>query len=203
MPALALAALLFLLAGLIGWAALSGASAAFDRTLLLSLQVPGGTVLADLLSAITTFGDFWPRTMVGLAALALLLSRRRWADAAWLPLVVASGALIVSEIKSWTARPRPVLLPQLDTVTSLSFPSAHAANNMILWLALALLLGAALRPGWAVALALAAATVIGMSRVALAVHWPTDVIAGWAFGAGWVLFCVGLAAWVDKMWRTR
>ena len=80
----------------------------------------------------------------------------------------------------------------LDAVVSLSFPSAHAANSMIAWLGLALIAAPPrLRPA-AVAAALALALLVGLTRLVLAVHWPSDVIGGWAFGAAWTLLLLRL-----------
>jgi undecaprenyl-diphosphatase len=65
---------------------------------------------------------------------------------------------------------------------------------MITWLSLALLLAPPARRTAAVAAAIALALVVGLTRLVLHVHWPSDVIGGWAFGAGWTLLLVRLAA---------
>jgi undecaprenyl-diphosphatase len=73
----------------------------------------------------------------------------------------------------------------------MSFPSGHSANSAIVYLTLATLLtqairGAALRR-YVVGAAIALVFAIGVSRVYLGVHWPSDVLAGWSFGALWAL----------------
>src|SRR3546814_4413138 len=83
------------------------------------------------------------------------------------------------------AAPRPDLLPHLDLVRSYGFPSGHAAGNMIFFGALAMLAGR--RSGY-VGMGLAIA-LIGISRVWLGVHWPSDVLAGWIEGLGWLALC--------------
>ena len=109
-----------------------------------------------------------------------------------LGLVLLLVALIgrgLSEVqKLWIARPRPILEPHLVTVKTSSFPSGHATSSMIFYLALALALAAHTRwAGWAAASAILLSLLIGISRVMLGVHWPSDVIGGWAFGMLWVL----------------
>jgi undecaprenyl-diphosphatase len=76
-----------------------------------------------------------------------------------------------------------------------SFPSGHAANSMIVYLALALLAFDDPRHRrWAVAGALLLSFLIGLSRPMLGVHWPSDVVAGWAFGLLWTLLVLGLSS---------
>jgi undecaprenyl-diphosphatase len=92
------------------------------------------------------------------------------------------------------ARVRPDLEPHLVVVRTSSFPSGHATSSMIFFLTVALALTAGRR--WhrlAVAGALLLSLLVGTSRVMLGVHWPSDVIGGWAFGALWVMLTLRLA----------
>jgi undecaprenyl-diphosphatase len=93
--------------------------------------------------------------------------------------------------KYWIARVRPDLEPHLVVVQTSSFPSGHAASSMIFYLALAIALTAGTR--WSRAAAAGAvllSILIGTSRVMLGVHWPSDVIGGWAFGMLWVFLAL-------------
>ena len=115
-----------------------------------------------------------------------------------LPWVLAAIVLIgrgLSEAqKYWIARARPELEPHLVTVKTSSFPSGHATSSMVFFLTIALALTA--RSRWrrlAVAGAILLSVLIGVSRVMLGVHWPSDVIGGWAFGMLWVLLTLRLA----------
>jgi len=96
--------------------------------------------------------------------------------------------------KYWVARERPDLDLHLVVVKTSSFPSGHATSSMIFYLTLALALTAGSRRQWiAAAVAILLSFLIGTSRVMLGVHWPSDVIGGWAFGMLWVMLTLRLA----------
>jgi undecaprenyl-diphosphatase len=108
--------------------------------------------------------------------------------------IVAIGRLLSEAQKYWVARVRPDLEPHLVVVKTSSFPSGHATSSMIFYLTLALVLTKGTR--WhrlAAAGAILLSFLIGASRVMLGVHWPSDVIGGWAFGMLWVLLTLRLA----------
>ncbi len=137
-----------------------------------------------------------------LAALVFLRGHPRHAAA--LLLVTSGGRLLVELLKWWTGRVRPDLVDYQVTVHSLSFPSGHAANSLIVYLTLALivapLFGAA---RWPVIAALIAAVLIGVTRPILGVHWPSDVLAGWALALAWTLAATwALAKWMRDDPRT-
>ncbi|TWH95842.1 undecaprenyl-diphosphatase [Sphingobium wenxiniae] len=118
-------------------------------------------------------------------ALAVLIWRGRRRGAAWLASMAAGGTLLNLLLKQIFSAPRPDLLPHLDIVHSYSFPSGHAAGNMMFFGALAILAGR--WPAYVAASVVIA--LIGASRVWLGVHWPSDVIAGWIEGLGWLALC--------------
>jgi undecaprenyl-diphosphatase len=98
------------------------------------------------------------------------------------------------------ARVRPDLEPHLVVVKTSSFPSGHATSSMIFFLTVALALTAGRR--WhrlAVGGAVLLSLLVGTSRVMLGVHWPSDVIGGWSFGALWVMLTLRLA---ERLFRT-
>jgi len=103
-------------------------------------------------------------------------------------LIAMTGRALSEAQKYWIARVRPDFEPHLVVVKTQSFPSGHATSSMIFYLTLALALTAGTswsRPAAACAIALS--LLVGVSRVMLGVHWPSDVIGGWAFGMLWVL----------------
>jgi undecaprenyl-diphosphatase len=159
-----------------------------DRRIYELLYAGHRPVLAAIALFFTTFGEPTLVLLIG-AAVALWLwwtGRGRLGGSMVLVMLVGRG--LVELQKYWVARVRPDLEPHLVIVKSSSFPSGHAANSMIVCLTLALALTAGTR--WqrpAVIAAIVLSLLIGMSRVMLGVHWPSDVIGGWAFGMLWVL----------------
>lgn len=146
----------------------------------------GLTLLMRLASAIG--GTAARLALLALVALPLLLTGRR-RMALWLVVTVVGGMLLNVAIKQIFAAPRPDLLPHLDIVHTYSFPSGHAAGNLVIFGALAML--TARRSAWVAASAVI--LLIGASRVWLGVHWPSDVLAGWVEGVGWLVLC---AVWL-------
>lgn len=111
-------------------------------------------------------------------------------------LIVActAGTLIGMELlKGLYDRPRPTVVTPLDPPGGLSFPSGHSMISVALYLTLAVLIARALPTRrlrvFAVATGAFLATLIGVSRLYLGVHYPTDVLAGWTAGAAWSLIC--------------
>jgi undecaprenyl-diphosphatase len=114
---------------------------------------------------------------------------------AWLAVGVAA-ALVPELVKAAVARPRPALWPWLLATTGYSFPSGHAVAGAALypllgWLALR---GRGLG-GAGYALGLAVGVFVGVGRLYVGVHWPSDVIAGWAIGAA---LSLGAVRWLDR-----
>ncbi len=165
-------------AGLLLWQA-PAADLALHRALLLR---PGGSWVPRIVW-FTALGGFLVMGPVTLAAAAWLAWRGARRQALWLVATIGAGRLLVEGTKLLAQRPRPSVTDRLEFVTSWSFPSSHSAGTMMTVAALALLVGGRW-PAW-LAAGLAAAA-IGWSRVALGVHWPSDVLAGWGFGLAWV-----------------
>ena len=197
------AAVLALLAGLI--VARGGAPLGWDRAIILALRDPvdparplGPAWLRPMMVDVTALGDGTILTLAVLvvAGLLLVLGRRRSA----LTVVAAtlSGSILAGEAKLLVGRPRPDLVARLVEVGGLSFPSGHATNSAIVYLTLAGLVthverGAAVRR-YTLIVAAALVATIGMSRVYLGVHWPSDVVAGWCAGTLWALLWWWIAA---------
>lgn len=131
----------------------------------------------------------------------LLLSERR-RIALFVLLATLGGGLVSVLLKEGFSRPRPDLFPHGAFVYSTSFPSGHAMMSAVVYLTLGALI-AQLIPSrrlkiYVMGIAAALPILIGISRVYLGVHWPSDVLAGWAAGAAWALGC-WLVAHVFKL----
>jgi membrane-associated phospholipid phosphatase len=166
----------------------------FDRALLIALYAGDKPNLALAARIVTELGGYMVLIPATLAGAGWLAVKRRYRSAALLLVISLGGRFLVEAQKVWTARIRPEEYEHLVAVQSLSFPSGHAANSTIVWLSLAFLLTERL-PWRAAAIWAAAwlAILIGLSRIMLGVHWPSDVISGWAFGLLWTLGLLRLA----------
>jgi undecaprenyl-diphosphatase len=150
---------------------------------------------ADLVPAarlLTHLGDGWTVLVAALLASGGLLLAGHRRRALLLPVIVVSEKLLVEGMKAGFDRARPDVVGHQVAVHNMAFPSGHSANAMGVWLAIALLATGPRFRRPAVALALALAFTVGLCRLVLQVHWPSDVIGGWAFGAGWTLLLVRL-----------
>jgi undecaprenyl-diphosphatase len=177
---------------------LRAALALFAAVLALGigLEVGGTPALDPWLSHVAAAGrarsGFWLMlstlgrgevvAVIALLAAGMMALSGRGRDALVLMLTVAAQMAANPLLKLLFARVRPDLYQHLDPVTDLSFPSGHSAQNACLYLLLALLVHK--RIGWA---GVPLAMLIGLSRVVLGVHWPTDVLAGWMEGAAFAL----------------
>ncbi|WP_156677894.1 phosphatase PAP2 family protein [Sphingomonas profundi] len=168
----------------IGLAVHAGWTEAFDRALLFAFAPPAG--LVAFVQMVTWLGNATTRIAVAALVALWLLMARDLRRALVLGGVVAGGMILNTACKLIVLRPRPDLLARLDHVTTSSFPSGHAANATILYVALAWLAPERHRSA-ALAAALVLAAAIGLSRIALAVHWPSDVAAGWCLGLAWAI----------------
>ena len=135
------------------------------------------------------------QVLTGVAALGTILTAiRRRRRAALLLIMIVMGRLLVEIQKIFVGRLMPNAQVYFEGHQSPSFPSVHAANAMITYLAIALLLPAReWKHAVYITLALILAVLAGWSQTALGLAWPSDVVGGWAFGLFWVMICLRLA----------
>ncbi|HYO13323.1 MAG TPA: phosphatase PAP2 family protein [Thermoanaerobaculia bacterium] len=139
--------------------------------------------------------------LTGAASAFLVLDGKR--HAAVFVLAAVGGALLWSFLlKEGFSRPRPDLVSHGAHVYSASFPSAHSMMAAATYLTLGVLLARvqARRRLKIFLLGFAAllTVLVGLSRIYLGVHWPTDVLAGWAAGGVWALLCWLVARWLQR-----
>jgi len=183
---------------------LEGDTQSFDRWLLHALRSPenpewprGPRWLIEVGRDVTAFGSSVVVALLTAAVVGYLWLQRKY-GALWFVVVVTTGGGLLSHLlKEFFARPRPDAVPCL-WVNSLSFPSGHAILAAVVYLALGILL-ARLEPrpllkAYFLGVMMALTVLVGVSRVYLGVHYPTDVLAGWTVGLVWGLLC-WLAAW--------
>lgn len=164
-----------------------------DRDIYQALYAGGDPALIAGARAFTALGEPTVLVIAGFLVAGWLWLRKRGRFAVMLLLVILAGRGLSEVQKYWIARARPDLEPHLVVVKTSSFPSGHATSSMIFYLTLALALAP---PGWrriAAAGAILLSLLIGLSRVMLGVHWPSDVIGGWSFGMLWVLLTLRAA----------
>ena len=170
-----------------------------DRALLNGLYAAHRPALRQAAEFVTLFGNWEATVSLSLVAALWLLWRGKRRSAVLILCVTLLGRGLVSLQKVGIARLRPDELDHLVPVKSLSYPSGHAANSMILLLSLAIIAAPREQRWWAVPAALAGTFLVGISRPMLGVHWPSDVVGGWVFGAAWVMVMLALA----ERWPAR
>lgn len=168
------------IAGLSLWLAAPG----LDRAIFDTIHIDGESGAAAAIRLITNLGGLVVLGPLAMAVVIGLLIKRRTAEAGWLFATITSGRIAVELLKEVVARPRPPLGLHLTQVETFSFPSSHAAGSLLTWLALSVLLSHRLR--WLPAIAILFPLVIGWTRMALGVHWPSDVLAGYGLASIWV-----------------
>ncbi len=177
---------------------LEGDLHAFDETVLLALRTPGdptnpigGAQVEVAMRDITALGGITVLTLISLSVLTFLVLRRQGASALFLTVAIIGGQLLSHLTKFGFSRPRPDLVPHGVEVATASFPSGHSMMAAVTYLTLAVMLSrtqSLLRiRAFFIVVAAILTILVGVSRVYLGVHWPSDVLAGWTLGAAWAL----------------
>lgn len=180
---------------------------AFDSAIMLGLRqdghpaLPAGPVwLKQVMVDVTALGGETVLTLAVVLTAGFLAASRHLLAAALVLAGTITGSIAVALAKNLVGRERPALVDHLVEVSSMSFPSGHAANSAIIYLTIALV-SVQVIPHRAARWFLFGATLllvaaIGTSRVYLGVHWPSDVLAGWSFGALWALTWWAAGSWL-------
>ena len=186
---------------------------AMDRALLLAFRNPadvsdplGPPWLEEAVAQITALGGY-PILVVLVATVAgYLLVARRYGPALFVVLSTGLGTLASQLLKLFYDRPRPDVVDHLVTIHTASFPSGHATMSAIVYLTLAALIVRLVEQTrvriYVMSVAILITAAVGLSRIYLGVHWPSDVAAGWALGAAWASLA-WLVVSALRAWRHR
>lgn len=193
---------------LIAGEVVEGDTARFDRRILLAMRHPGdlspigSPAVQDAARDMTALGGVTVLTLVTAftGGFLFLDGKRRMA---WFVYgSVTGGALASLVLKDVFQRPRPELVPHGAYVSATSFPSGHSMLSAVTYLTLGALLARS-QPrktlkAYLILISALVTLLVGVSRVYLGVHWPTDVLAGWTAGATWAIFCWLTARWLQR-----
>lgn len=172
----------------------------FDTQILLAFREagdPGNPIgsprFEGAVRDITALGSAVVLTLITAATVVYFLLVRRWTTALFVLAAVGGGQILATLLKFGIDRPRPDLVSKLAVETSLSFPSGHAMLSAVTYLTLGTL-AARFLPGhvtkiYVFVLAVLLTLMVGVSRLYLGVHWPSDVLAGWCAGFAWAMLC--------------
>jgi len=198
----------------LGWAfivlsdnVIEGDTNHFDERVHLALRDPndptlpiGPLWLVDAARDVTALGSTAVLCLVVAIVLGYLAMVRRPLAIAILLAAVISGTILSSTLKYSHARPRPPSGSAVQRTHTSSFPSGHSFSSALVYLTLGAMLARVMPTRnlriYLIGSALFLSVLIGLTRIYLGVHYPTDVLAGWAAGAGWALLWWLVARWL-------
>ena len=194
--------------GVIAQNVFAGTSFALDQSIVLALRDPanpsapiGPAWLQEAARDLTSLGSIIVLAIITLTFSGYLFLARKYA-AAWLMIVAVCGGIALNDLlKAAFTRPRPDLVYQAARVFTSSFPSGHAELSATTYLTIAALLAqiqCSFKIGlYFIVLAVLLTILIGISRIYLGVHYPTDVLGGWCIGAAWALNGWAFLTWLQ------
>jgi undecaprenyl-diphosphatase len=151
---------------------------------------------------ITALGSGVVLALLTLFIAGYLFIERWYASTLLLLAAVGGGTLLTTFLKGYFDRDRPSIVPHLTDSLFKSYPSGHSMMSSVVYLTAAVLLSRAMERRrvkiYCVSAALFLSFIVGLSRVYLGVHYPTDVVAGWAGGIAWALLCWLVAYWLER-----
>ncbi|MCF1505998.1 phosphatase PAP2 family protein [Afifella sp. H1R] len=207
LAALLVAAALILSFSYLAMEVLEGDTAAFDRAFILALRTSGSLAdpigpawLEEMGRDATALGSYAFLGFVFFSTLGYLILLRKRSAAVLMTVAVLGGAVLSMIFKLGLDRARPDL-PHAARVFTASFPSGHTTLSTVTFLTLGALLTRVHAERrfkiYFMTLAVILTISVGLSRLYLGVHYPTDVLAGWSLGAAWAILCWMVALWLQ------
>ena len=184
-----------------------GDTSGFDHRVLLWFRNPadlsdplGPAWFEIVMRDITALGGLVILGLLCIATCGYLWVHGKHKLAVFIAVSVPSGSLLNGLLKEIFSRPRPDIVPHETAAALSSFPSGHAMMSTVVYLTLGALLSLASDDSrvkiyilaWSVFLTV----LVGISRIYLGVHWPTDIIAGWIAGGTWALLSLMVYHWI-------
>jgi undecaprenyl-diphosphatase len=186
-----------------------GETTRVDEAIMRALRHPddpargiGPSWMEGSMRDLTALGSSTVLVLFTVAVAVFLGVRRQFHALALVLIATGGGAALGGVLKAIFARPRPELVPHLTVVASSSFPSGHSMSSAAVYLTLGALLSRLVKERklkvYFLAVACMLTFLVGLSRVYLGVHYPTDVLAGWSAGLAWAVLCWMVASQLQR-----
>lgn len=186
-----------------------GTTQQFDESIIKYFRSPanisepvGPAFINEFMRDVTSLGGGTVIALITIFVLGFLILQKRY-NTMWLVLAATiGGGLITFGLKEFYGRDRPDLIFRLVEVSSLSFPSGHSMISAVVYLTQAAIIARIQKKMririYILSVAMFLTFIIGLSRVYLGVHYPTDVLGGWTIGLAWASFCWFVTRYLER-----
>jgi len=187
----------------------AGETASIDKKILLLFRnsenpsIPlGPERLQHVIRDITALGSSTLLTIFTLLIVFYLALKKEVRSIVYVLSAAIGGGVLVQLLKHFFARPRPDIVTHLVSEFTMSFPSGHSAMSAVIYISFAVLISRIENSHktrlFLISSALIISFLVGLSRIYLGVHYPTDVLAGWMIGLFWALLCWFVATIIEN-----